>query len=134
MVNKKKKGFTLIELVVVLVILGIVSIMSVTMYRGYVGRAMATEGRTLLSTIASAEKIYYAEYGEFVGSGLTGHDPMLDVDATMNTYFRQYQITLTNGNMGFFAQTDGATASSAGISVTFDQDPNAAPTVQVTGL
>ena len=131
--KKRKTGFTLIELVVVLVIIGILSIIAVPMYRGYVGRAMAAEGRALLGAVAASEKIYFAEYGQFLAVGLTGHDAELDVDSTMNTYFRQYQVALTNANVGFLAQTDGVDGA-AGITVTFDQDPNAAPTVNVTGI
>ncbi|MFH1416140.1 MAG: prepilin-type N-terminal cleavage/methylation domain-containing protein [Elusimicrobiota bacterium] len=136
MKNKKKKmGFTLIELVVVLVIIGILSIIAVPMYRGYVGRAMASEGRALLGAVAGSEKIYFAEYGVFLLVNLTGHDPELDVDSTMNTYFRSYSVALTNTSLGFEATTSGVTGGGAeGITVTFDQYPNSAPVVEVTGV
>ena len=45
---KSKKGFTLVELVIVIVIVGILSVISVPIYRGYVDRAMRTEGEVLL--------------------------------------------------------------------------------------
>lgn len=136
--KKKKKGFTLIELVVVLVIIGILSIIAVPMYRGYVGRAMAAEGRALLGAVASSEKIYYAEHGGYWNVSLTNHDLELDVDASLNTYFREYQVTVTNpdangNNQGFLAETDGDTTSGAnGILIDFDQDPNLAPVLTIT--
>ena len=43
----KRKGFTLVELVIVIVIVGILSIVAVPIYRGYTRKAMATEGKAL---------------------------------------------------------------------------------------
>ena len=50
-----KKGFTLVELVIVIIIVGILSIISVPVYRGYVEKAMLTEGKTLIGAIGRAE-------------------------------------------------------------------------------
>ena len=58
---RKTKGFTLVELVIVIVIVGILSIVAVPIYRGYTRKAMATEGKALLGAIQTAQKIYFAE-------------------------------------------------------------------------
>ena len=60
---KKSKGFTLVELIIVIVIVGILSIVAVPIYRGYTKKAIATEAKALLGSIATAEKVYYAEFG-----------------------------------------------------------------------
>ncbi len=131
---KKKSGFTLIELVVVLVIIGILSIVAVPMYRGYVSRAMAAEGRALLGSVAASEKIYYAEHGGYFVVGNTGFDVTLDVDARMNTYFQTYSVACANANAsGFqdFTGTANGTGEANNIVVTFAQTANNPPTITV---
>ena len=64
--EKNKKGFTLIELVVVMVIVGILSAISVPVYRGYVEKAIMAEGNMLLGAIAKAELAYYVQHKRFV--------------------------------------------------------------------
>ena len=55
---KNKKGFTLIELIIVIVIIGILSLVSVPIYRKYIAEAAMTEGYTLVGAVARAEIIY----------------------------------------------------------------------------
>ena len=43
---KTKKGFTLVELVIVIVIVGILSVISVPIYRGYVEHYSELEAKT----------------------------------------------------------------------------------------
>ena len=51
---KAKKGFTLVELVIVIVIVGILSVISVPIYRGYVEKAIMTEGKVLINAIGKS--------------------------------------------------------------------------------
>ena len=55
---KNRKGFTLIELIIVIVIIGILSVVSVPIYRKYITEASMTEGYTLVGAVARAEVIY----------------------------------------------------------------------------
>jgi prepilin-type N-terminal cleavage/methylation domain-containing protein len=103
---RKTKGFTLVELVIVIVIVGILSIVAVPIYRGYTRKAMASEGKSLLGSIQTSEKIYFAEYGGFRAiSGATAYDPTLDVDARANKYFSTY--TVATSGAGYTAATTG---------------------------
>ncbi len=136
---RKMRGFTLIELVVVMVIVGILSVIAVPLYRGYTRRAMAAEGRALVGSIATSEKVYLAEHGVYRAVGLTGYDAVLDIDARMNTYFRTYSVTISGAistsNAGFVATTSGADpGDAAGITVTLTQTWASPPTVVPTGL
>ena len=87
---KTKKGFTLVELVIVIVIVGILSVISVPIYRGYVEKAMITEGKVLIGAIGKAELAYHVEHGYFLNTGWTSMDSRLDIDVRGNKYFRQF--------------------------------------------
>jgi len=129
---RKAKGFTLVELVIVIVIVGILSIVAVPIYRGYTRKAMATEGKSLLGTIQTAQKVYYAEWAEFY-SDVTGADQVtaLDVDARPNKYFTSFSIT--GDTSGFTASTTGVGGAS-GISITMTAGKTGSPVWTDEGL
>ncbi|MBQ3835362.1 MAG: prepilin-type N-terminal cleavage/methylation domain-containing protein, partial [Elusimicrobia bacterium] len=55
MKTKKRKGFTLIELVIVIMIITILSTVSVPIYKGHISNAKSLEGYTLLASIRDAQ-------------------------------------------------------------------------------
>jgi type IV pilus assembly protein PilE len=133
--EKKMKlmGFTLIELVVVMVIVGILAIISVPVYRNYVQRGRASEGRHLLGSVAAAQRVYYAEYGTYIAIVTTRHDSTLGVDATQNTYFRTFACGVT-GPQAYTSYTTGMAGSEAnGINITLNQAVIGGPTITVVG-
>ena len=62
---KKPKGFTLIELVVVVLIVSLLAAVSVPLYTGYIHRAKASEGEAMVGALVSAEKSYWQRYKTF---------------------------------------------------------------------
>ena len=131
---KNTKGFTLVELVIVIVIVGILSIVAVPIYRGYTRKAMASEGKSLLGSIQTSQKIYYAEFGTFYNpSGSLSYDPVLDVDARAGKYFNSYEVTGTA--TGFTAVTSADPASGArGIELTLTGADTTDVTTTETGI
>ena len=71
------KGFTLLELLIVVVILAILAGLALPQYLRTVARAKEAEGWTNLSTLRSAQTRYYAEYQAYQ---VTGGFGKLDVD------------------------------------------------------
>jgi prepilin-type N-terminal cleavage/methylation domain-containing protein len=128
---KRSRGFTLIELVVVMVIIGILSIIAVPMYRGYVRRAMSSEGVALVGSVSSAEKIYLAEHVGALAVASTGYSVELDVDARANTYFNAYAVT--TGGRDFTVTTSGI-GDASGITVTLTFTDGSGTTIETTGL
>ena len=71
----KKKGFTLIEIIVVMVIAGIVTYIAIINYTTYMEQGMAQGTKNNLLAIIGAEKNYYFNNGTYYYSpGVPGHE------------------------------------------------------------
>ena len=97
--TKNPKGFTLVELVIVIAIVIILSVVSVPIYRGYVDKSKMAEGYALLGTVLSAQKTYYSEYGNFLmaknssagNKYWTDNELVTGIDARGNKYFTWFK-------------------------------------------
>jgi prepilin-type N-terminal cleavage/methylation domain-containing protein len=58
-----RKGFTLIELMVVILIVGILAAASIPLMRGRIDSAKWAEANATAGTIKSAVRVYFAEHG-----------------------------------------------------------------------
>ena len=101
---KNNKGFSLVELMVVIIIVGILSFISFNMYKRYKKNAMMTEGKALLGAIVDAEEIHYSQsdnnsyfttggFVQSVSATITGSS---GINAATNKYFQIFKITGTN--------------------------------------
>ena len=85
---KKRKGFTLIELMVVILIVGILAAVAIPIMRGRIDSAKWSEGRAIMGTIATGLRAHLAEQG----SAFTAVPTLLELGFAANdldgTYFR----------------------------------------------
>ena len=127
-----RKGFTLIELMVVILIVGILAAASIPLMRGRIDSAKWAEANATAGTIRSAVRVYFAEHGQaacptgslsvastqtalgFTSTDLTGtyfvpaNYNIDSVDANGNA-----QITVTGSQAN--APTGSKTLTSAGV-------------------
>ncbi|MCF7798007.1 MAG: prepilin-type N-terminal cleavage/methylation domain-containing protein, partial [Candidatus Marinimicrobia bacterium] len=59
--KENQKGFSLVELMIVLVIIGILAAVGVPIYTSNVQKAKMSEADAALGTIRTALRVYYAE-------------------------------------------------------------------------
>ena len=133
---KRAKGFTLVELVIVIVIVGILSIVAVPIYRGYTRKAMASEGKSLLGTIQTSQKVYFAEFASYLGvTTVTNIHTLLDVDARSNKYFTNFRISVGgSGNSAAYTAVTTGSGGASGINLTLIGRSQCVPTFLDTGL
>ena len=63
-----KKGFTLVELMVVILIVAILAAVAIPIMRGRVDAAKWSEGKAMMGTIATALRAYVAEVDKNIGN------------------------------------------------------------------
>jgi len=60
---RSRKGFTLVELMVVVLIVAILAAVAIPILRGRIDAAKWSEGKSMMGTIATAIRAYHAEKG-----------------------------------------------------------------------
>lgn len=93
--NKKKRGFTLIELMVVVIVVGILAAAAIPIYRFAMQRAYSSEAKATMGTIRSSNLVYATENDTdgdptddyAVGDSNGGLLTTLGVDTSTNTWW-----------------------------------------------
>lgn len=101
MISFRLKGFTLIEIVIVLAITGILAMLAYPSYQDYITRARRIEGQSALLDLANRMEAYFSENETYEGATIAQQNPsdllsrpttsdnhysLAIKDATANTY------------------------------------------------
>ena len=82
----KKKGFTLLELMIVVIIVGILASLAIPRFIGARNRAIKAEAYNMLGAIRSSQMRYYLEYdNDYYASG--ADIAALDIESTTSEYY-----------------------------------------------
>ncbi len=95
---KSQKGFTLIELMIVVAIVGILAAIAIPSFLNYHAKSQQVEARTMLSVIYTGMMIYGGNNSTFVNASLT------DIGFTYGGTL-QYDYTLSNLSATTFMAT-----------------------------
>jgi len=131
--NRKKKGFTLVELVIVIAILGILALYALPKYQGVVEQARSSEAQAQLGSFRSALGIYYAKnHGVYpayatVDSGkIFANDEVPEVEITTPDGSVKRSAAVKQGNGDGDATNDVSSTDNTGGWV-YDDGSNLTP-------
>lgn len=142
--SKRKEGFTIVELLIVIVVIGILAGLVITTYSGIQQKARNTERQTDLKAVQGQLEAYYATNGyypansttnglgtsssenvTFIQANMKGLDPeaLRDPSATAGNY--AMATTATSNEYAYVATPSGCDDSATlctGYTITADQE------------
>jgi len=115
---RSNKGFTMVELMVVVLIVGILAAVAVPLMSGRIDASKWSEAKAAMGTIASALRSYAAEKGSFASApslseiGLTDND----LDGTYFTHdaYAVSSASATSGQVSFVITCTAASSKRGG--------------------
>jgi prepilin-type N-terminal cleavage/methylation domain-containing protein len=95
--NATHRGFTVVELMVVVLIVGVLAVVAIPLMKGRTDASKWSEAKTAMGTIASALRTYAAEKGSFSGAPALAAIGILDSDLD-GTYFSHEAYAITSAS------------------------------------
>lgn len=114
---KNQKGFTLIELMIVIAIVGILAAVATPKYVEWTKKSKAVEGKIMLGAISTNEGAYYSEYNVYTTSMSLLGNP------TANAKYYTFSLSVTTNNYASTA-IPSASGTAAGLTGTWTLDKN----------
>ncbi len=106
--HQDQRGFTLVELLVVLVIVTILATIAISMFINQRSKAQDAEAKTSASLVASTLQVYHQDNDTFVGAD---RDALILIEPSIAAV---RGLSLTVGVNSFDVQVDSASGASGG--------------------
>lgn len=94
-----KKGFTMLELLMVIIVIGILASLAIPQYQSFMEKARVAEARNTVSSVKSAQELFFLENGTYGSEALINGNYVTYPTAGVNTLWT-YGIT-ANANTGW---------------------------------
>jgi len=112
-----RKGFTLVELMVVIIIVGILAAIAVPLYTQYAERARVTEATSIMGAINTSQKVYFTRRAQYYTAD----------NSVVPTAFDTYGIDISDTKYFTYATApnalgDGFVVTATTIAATFGGD------------
>ena len=122
MKTQMKKGFTLVEMMIVVAIIAVLAGVAIPQYNKYVKKSETTEALRFMKQIIDAEIIYNSHSGSFLAIDTTDADDTgaekIGFDAPTEGQFKYYKATACSGTVpGIVVQASTASGLTASTSV-----------------
>ena len=117
--NKKKSGFSLVELTIVVIILGVLATFAVPRFMRVVERTKASESFAFLAEIQSAQARYNAEHGEYAALVTD-----LDIELSTPNHFTVGSVVSVDPEVDWSLELTrtGAASGYGAYTVVFNED------------
>jgi prepilin-type N-terminal cleavage/methylation domain-containing protein len=95
------RGFTLIEITIILMIIGILAVLAINSYRMMVNKARMTQAKIALNHLTKTETIYFSDHDRY-----TDNITLLDFDPVKYNYY-EISVALDNDAQDFTGTATG---------------------------
>lgn len=95
-VHRRRSGFTLLELMIVLLVMGVLAALAITSYSRYGFRARRADGQKLLMAIASAEERYFAQHNAYADLTTIGYSTTANATSEAGYYTASVSVSTIN--------------------------------------
>ena len=108
---RNNKGFTLIELMIVVAIIGILAAIAIPNFMQYQCKSKQSEAKTNLGAIATSEETYMAEYNKYIAGTGAGTTQKMDTLGWESKGTPKYEYSVTTAAGITFTATATGTIS-----------------------
>lgn len=94
--HRRRGGFTLLELMIVLTVMAILAAIAITQYSRYGYRARRSDGQKLLMAIGNAEERYYALHNTYADLATIGYSTTATATSESSYYTASVALITVN--------------------------------------